>query len=89
MKHWNFVLLFLLVCSLGLPSINFVYAEPITNLIEEGETITATEDQTLNNGIIINEGGELIVDFGVTVKINGAVINSGKITLEGNLIVNG
>ena len=62
MKHWNFVFLFLLVCSLGLPSINFVYAEPIANLIESGETITATEDQTIDEGIIINEGGELIID---------------------------
>jgi len=44
-----------------MPSINFVYAEPIADLIERGETVNATEDQTLNAGIVINEGGELIV----------------------------
>ena len=54
MKRWNFVFLFLLVCSLGLPSINFVYAEPIAHLIESGEIIPATQDQTLDGGVIIN-----------------------------------
>ncbi len=89
MQNWNFIFLFLLVCSLGLPSINFVYAEPITNLIESGETIIATVDQTLDGGIIINEGGELIVNSGVTIQINGAIINSGKISIDGNLIIDG
>ncbi len=89
MKHWNFVFLFLLVCSLGLPSINFVYAEPITNLIESGEIITATQDQTMDDGLIIHEGGELIINSGVNLKINGVVVNSGKITIDGNLIVDG
>ena len=49
-----------------------------------GETIIATVDQTLDGGIIINEGGELIVNSGVTIQINGAVINSGKFTLVTN-----
>ncbi len=89
MKNLHFVFMFLLVCSLALPSINFVYAEPIADLIELGETVNATEDQTLDNGIIINEGGELIVDSGVTLKINGVVVNSGKITIDGDLIVDG
>ena len=89
MKNWNSIFLILLVCSLGLPSIDFVYAEPIANLIESGEIITSVEDQTLDGGIIINEGGELIIDSGITLNINGAVVNSGKITIDGNLIIDG
>ena len=89
MKSWNLAFLFLLVCSLGLPSINFVYAEPITDFIESGETINATEDQTVNGGMIINEGGELIINSGVNLKINGAVVNSGKITIDGIFAVSG
>jgi len=82
--------LFLLVCTIFLPSINFVYAEPVPNVIEDGEIIHATTDgEVLDGGLIINQGGELIVDSGATLLINGKVTVDGKITVDGSLNVNG
>ena len=90
MKKFNVGFLVILVCTIFLPSINFVYAEPVPNVITPGEIIHAdTDGETLNGGLIINEGGELIVDSDVTLNINGVVVVSGKITVDGTLNVNG
>jgi len=96
MNQWAFGLLLLLVCTIFLPSINFAYAAPdVPQPITTGQIIHATTDgETLNGGLVIQAGGELIVDSGVTLIINGALSNSGKITIHngvdpGMLSVNG
>jgi len=91
MKNIAFVfIVFVLVSSIFIHSINFAYASPVPNLIPSGETIHATIDGEIVNGnFIIEAGGKLIVDSGITLNINGGLLNSGEIIIDGVLFVNG
>ncbi len=88
MKNISFVFLALLVCTVFMPSINFVYAD-IPDRILSGQTIHADVDQVLEIGLVVESGAELIVDRDITLTLNDGLINNGKITIDGTLIIKG
>lgn len=49
--------------------------------VENGATLRISSSQSLND-LIVNTGGTVVIDAGISLTINGALTNNGTITLE-------
>ena len=78
----------LLISSMIFPSFQSAYAE-VPNSIGPGEIVLVSDEQTVNGQLNIASGGELIIQGTGDLRVNGLLINQGKITIDGSYLQNG